>query len=291
MTRTLRWRRRAREWPLLTMVLLGAGLFVLSRVRLTEPPVEPIPIAVVVPQEADEAEVRRATDEAMLVALAERAGFVERDAAIRARLELNVRFVDPGLRGDAAIAEALRLRMHETDPVVRARLLWLARETVARVTRRDPTDEELQAYLEAHPERFTQPAAISFEQVFVSRQRPDFEARVQAVALAPRTELSDPSLLPVRLTGASPRRIDGRFGRGFAAKIARIEVGGDYRRVDSSYGAHFVRVLRRLPGRLPRLEDIRDRVRVEWEQDDRSRRVREALQRMRPAYRVEVRRS
>lgn len=285
------WLRLARQWPLPTMLSLGVGLFLLGRLRMGEPSVEPIPITVLVAEDAGAEAIDRATEEAMLLALAERAGFVERDPAVRARLELNVRFVDPSLRGEAAIAEARRLRMHETDPVVRARLLWLARETVARVTRREPTEEELEAYLQAHRDRFAQPATLSFEQVFVSRQRPDFDARVRLVAEGPTAALSDPSLLPARVTNASLRRIDGRFGRGFAARVARLEVGGGYRRVDSSYGAHFVRVLRRTPGRLPALREIEARVRIEWERDDRARRVREALRQMRPAYRVEVRRS
>ena len=291
MTTLERWLGHARLRPLPTMLGLGALLFFAGRLRWVEPSIEPISITVVVASDAGDAEVRRATDEAMLVALAERAGFVERDSAIRARLEMNVRFVEPTLRGDAAIAEAMRLRMHESDPVVRARLLWLARETLARVTRRTPTDEELEAYLRAHPDRFARPSAISFEQVFVSRQRPDFEERVGLVAASPFAHESDPSLLPAAMTNASPRRIEVRFGRAFAEQLLNLEVGGAPQRVDSTYGAHFVRVLGRSRGHVPPLRDVRARVRAEWERDDRPRRIRQALERMRAAYHVEIRRS
>ena len=282
-----RWLLRAHERPLLTIVVSGTALFLLTRIDLSEPVVETMPLTVAVEGSASEADIERATDEAILVAFAERAGFVHRDPAIRARLELNVRFVDPSLEGDAAIDEAMLMEMHRSDPVVRQRLIWLARESLARATRAVPDDATLQAYLREHPERFARPDAITFEQIFVSREREDFDARVEQVGQNPRIELSDSSLLPNRMRDASPRRIDARFGRGFAEQLG----DSDWKRVDSAYGAHFVRVIERTSGELPELDAIRPRVVHEWEQDDRPRRVREALIRMRAAYRIEVQRS
>lgn len=281
---------------MLTIVVLGTALFMatridLTRIDLSEPDGlthrEAMPLVVSVSTSADETEIDRATDAAILVAFAERAGFVHRDPAIRARLELNVRFVDPSLEGDDAIDEAMRMEMHRSDPVVRERLVWLAEETLASATRAEPSDDELEAYLRSHSERFARPEAITFEQVFVSRQRDDFDARLNEVAEHPSLALSDPSLLPARLEEASPRRIDMRFGRGFAEQLR----GSEWTRVDSSYGAHFVRVIERRAGELPELESIRARVVHEHEQDGRARRVREALERMREAYRIEVQRS
>lgn len=280
------WLQRAHERPLLGIVLLGTALFLVTRLEIGEPPVEPMPLRVSVDARADTHAIERATDDAILLAFAERAGFVHRDPAIRARLDLNVRFVDPSLEGDAAIDEAMRLEMHRTDPVVHARLLWLARETLASATRAHPTDATLEAYLRTHPERFARPDAITFEQVLVSRHRADFDVRVEAVGAAPNIALSDPSLLPTRVADASPRRIDARFGRGFADRMP--DAIDTWTRIDSTFGAHFVRVLERKSGALPPLDAIRTRVEHEWERDDRPRRVREALDRMRAAYRIEL---
>lgn len=282
-----RWVQRAHERPLLTIVVLGTALFLITRVEPSTGVAEPLPLTVAVSTDADAREIDRATDEAILLAFAERAGFVHRDSAIRARLELNVRFVDPALEGDAAIDEAMRMEMHRSDPVVRERLVWLAQETLASATRERASDETLETYLREHPERFARPEAITFEQVFVSRQRDDFDARVAEVAAQPDLTLSDPSLLPARVEDASPRRIDMRFGRGFAAQLG----GAEWTRIDSTFGTHFARVIERRPGTLPELDAIRARVEHEHDTDDRARRVREALRRMREAYRIEVRRS
>ena len=278
---------QAHQRPLLTIVILGTALYAVTRFEV-EAPVDRMPLVVSVQEQASDDDVERATDNAVLLAFAERAGFVHRDAAIRARLELNVRFVDPTLEGDAAIDEAMRLQMHQSDPVVHARLLWLARETLASATQREPSRAELQAYMQQHRDRFAQPATLSFEQIFVRHDRVDFDERLAMVREAPALELSDASLLPATMENASHRRIDARFGVGFAQRVAE---SSEWERVDSTFGAHLVRITARDDATLPALDAIETRVAHEWEQDDRPRRVRQALARMRAAYSIEVERS
>lgn len=276
-----------KHYPLLAFVVLGTLLFGARRLLLTSEPA-PVPLLVTVPAGASPAEVQRATEKAMLLAFAVRAGFVRSDEAVRDRLVQNVRFVDDTMDDRAALAQAMQLGMHRTDPVARQRLIWLATETLAATTRVEPSDAELNAYLQKHAERYRRPARISFEQVFVSRERHGtaFEARVETVGKAPREALSDPGLLPARMTAASPARIDAHFGEGFAARLPN---DGEWSKpLSSPFGVHFVRVLSRSAGTLPTLDQIRARVRHELERDTESQRVRDALERMRAAYRVRV---
>lgn len=280
---------RARRAPLAAFFVGGALLF--GGKRLLEPEAtEARALTVTVAPGASAAEVARATDDAILLAFAVRAGFVEADPAVRERLVDNVRFVSPELSRAQALARAVALDMHHTDAVARRRLIWLAEQTLAKATRVEPTDAALDAYLAAHPARFMRPPTFTFEQIFVSRERHGvaFDARVAEVGshLSGGGELSDPSLLPAKMVAATSARIEARFGAALAEHVVSSS-GQDWSGpIVSAFGVHFVRVTERAPGALPRLDEVRARVRFELETDSEDERVRAALSRMRAAYRI-----
>ncbi len=301
---------RRRALPLLIFATLGT-LLVAARHGLGSDVSDRATLVVRVDASATPADVQRQTDEAILLAFAIRSGFVHNDAAARDRLVRNVQFVDEGLSDEDALDEAIRLDMHRSDPVTRKRLIWLAKEALARagdatsasVVPVVPTDNVLEAYLVAHAARFERAPALSFEQIFVSRERhgEDFEARLQRVAQiigrgaepGAGASLSDPSLLPERMAAASQARIDSRFGKGFAERLFALEGAvsktGWSKPIKSAFGAHFIRITKRTPSRTPKLEEVRERVRHEYMTDTRGERVQDALSRLRAAYRVRVR--
>lgn len=273
--------------PLVGFALIGCALFAAKRV-LVQTPAQPAPLFVLVPEGASAQQIDRATDEAILLAFAVRAGFIERDPAVRDRLVRNVRFANDALDEDAALRQAVRLDMHRTDAVARQRLIQLAEETIAGATRLEPKDEELVDYMRSHPTRFRTAPTVSFEQVFVGRKHPDFDRRVQQVAANPSRARSDPSLLPATMKRATATRIDARFGVGFFAQLDELETGVWSPPLRSPLGVHFVRIISRREGAWPSLDRVRRRVRHEHERDSRSVRVKEALKRMRAAYRIQV---
>jgi hypothetical protein len=279
---------RAERRPLLTFVMLGTLLFA-GRRALAVDDVELATLVVVVDEGATPAEVARATDNAILLSFAIRAGYVKRDIAVRDRLVRNVRFVDDALDDEEALEVAIRLDMHRSDPVARQRLIWLASEAIASATRAAPSDEALRAYLHENEERFRRAPTVAFEQIFVSRQRhgADFDARVKSVGERPVMTSSDPGLLPAQMTG-SRARIDARFGTGFADRLLALDADGWSAPIPSAFGVHFVRILERRPGALPPLEQVRERVRHELERDSQESRLQGALGRMRAAYRIRI---
>jgi hypothetical protein len=268
--------------------MLGVLLFA-GRRAVAVADVEPATLVVVVEPGATKAEVERATDEAILLSFAIRAGYVKNDVAVRDRLVRNVQFVDDTLGESEALEAALRLDMHRSDPVARQRLIWLASEAITSATRSEPSNEALQAYMREHEERFRPAPAVTFEQVFVSRERhgADFDARVKAVGERPSMQLSDPGLLPARMTG-SRARIDARFGAGFGDGVLALNGDGWSAPIPSAFGVHFVRIVERRPSALPSLEQVRARVRHELERDSQQARLRGALARMRAAYRIRI---
>jgi hypothetical protein len=243
---------------------------------------------------------RRAVDEALLVDVATRAGWLEADAVIRDRLQRNVRFA-LGMRGsdEALLEQALALGMHRSDRVVRQRLRDHGRRALlARHAETEPSDAALRAFLREQPEAFRAPSRVRFRQVLLSRQRRgealDDDARARAAELArsaPSDEVvagwGDPSLLPATVGWSDERRIDATFGAGFGAQVLAAEPGAWRGPLRSTYGVHFVRVLERRAAHTPPLASVRALVREAWLRRQRDRRVRRALDALRGDYRIE----
>ncbi len=278
-----------RQRPLAAFAVLGTLLFVGRHYVMPDVP-ELATLVIVVDSDATPTEVEQATNEGMLLEYAIRSGFVGSDTVVRDRLVRNVRFVHDAIEGDDALEEAIRLDMHRTDPVSRQRLIGLARQTLAASARTGPTDEALLSYLREHEERFRRPPTVSFEQVFVSRQRhaDGFDARVRWVGARLDRNVSDPTLLPGRMARASRERVDARFGTGFAERVFALGGREWSLAIPSRFGMHYVRVFERTPGVLPPLEEVRSQVQHDFEHDSVPTRVRVALSRMRAAYRIVI---
>jgi hypothetical protein len=160
---------------------------------------------------------------------------------------------------------------------------------------RAPTDADLSAYLTANQARFVQPAILSFEQVFLGT--PTFgPGLVHAVAVtreglrsgtAPET-LGRPTLLPYRMTRTPADLVAREFGASFAAALEKAPVGNWVGPIDSSFGAHYVRVTDRTPAVAPQLSAVRDQVVREWENERRQRARNDAYAKMRAEYTVTI---
>jgi hypothetical protein len=131
----------------------------------------------------------------------------------------------------------------------------------------EPTDAELQAYLDRHPGKFALPAQLSFRQVYFSPDRRGEAARRDAERLlaelqagrgpADLAEAGDPTLLPPGMEAATPQDIAGAFGEEFAAQVEEAPEGQWTGPLQSGYGLHLVRVEARTAGKASTLAGIR----------------------------------
>jgi hypothetical protein len=136
-----------------------------------------------------------------------------------------------------------------------------------------PTDAELEAYLKAHPEAFVIDPSMSFQQVFLNRQRQGAGIDQAAAAILetlnanPETEastLGDASLLPAEMPLTGLKSIGHMFGSEFADAIGMAKAGAWIGPIASGFGLHVVRVSERREGRVPALGEVRDAVMREW---------------------------
>jgi hypothetical protein len=172
------------------------------------------------------------------------------------------------------VRAALSLGLDQDDTVIRRRLRqkmeFLQDGEVEALT---PTEDELAAYLAAHPGQFALDPKFAFDQIFLSPDKrgdavtADANALQASLAAGLATDpatLGDPSLLPATL-GLTPfSRISSQFGPDFAEALKRAPDKAWSLPIASAYGLHLVRVTAVEPGRVPPLDEVRAEVMREW---------------------------
>ena len=204
--------------------------------------------------------------------------------------------IESYVREEILYREGVKLGLERDDIVVKRRVrqkIELIEEEDA--STRTPTDADLSAYLAAHPAPFVQPAILTFEQVFLGQSTAG-PGVVHAVAVthqglrngADPAELGTPTLLPHRMTRTPADLVARDFGPAFAAALEQVEVGEWVGPIDSSFGAHYVRVSDRTPAVAPPLAAVREHVVREWENERRQRARNDAYAKMRGGYEVRI---
>lgn len=186
--------------------------------------------------------------------------------------------VDDWLREEVAYREALRLGLERNDTVVRRRLRqkleFLAEDAGAGA---EPSDQDLEDFLNADPERFYLPARFSFRQVYLRAERGaaladaarELLALLQNDVAVDASTLGDSSLLQHRYADVSEQQIARLLGSDFAQSLASLQPGSWQGPIQSAYGFHLVIVDERKPGYMPGLEQLRPELRREWQLERR----------------------
>jgi hypothetical protein len=192
--------------------------------------------------------------------------------------------------------EALALGLDTGDVIVRRRLVqkmqFLLEDEAAAV---EPSDEELQAHLDATADRYRSPPVISFRHVFVSRDRRGEGAKAEAARLLEALRgggdpgsLGDPFLQGSAWSRRAAKEIDAVFGAAFAEGAFAAKEGSWEGPIESSYGAHLIFVSDRAEGRAPALSEVRAKVREDWRAARREEARRAAMERLRARYKVVI---
>ena len=287
---------------LLHFFLIG-GLLFAAKSFVDGRRVEGPEITVRVARGATDAQVADAVDEAILLSEARRYSWDTRDPVVFTHLVRNMRFIEPDSNDtDLALYQrAVDMNMQAHDPIVRARLLYRAREALGYVPEdRMPTRVQLDAHRQAHRDRFEREARVRFQHVFLSRSKrgdalstdaSSMRERLSALGDEPPRGLGDPlpGLRPEQVATAS--QLEDDYGPELARVVEEAIVGVWRGPAGSVYGLHFVKVVEQQPTQVPALDLIFAEVR-----DDRLREIREELraermEALRDAYTVHVERS
>jgi len=173
--------------------------------------------------------------------------------------------------------EALTMGLNKQDQVIRRRLAqkleFLAKDLVALTS---PTEEELQAYFNEHRGYYSEPTRFTFTQVFIDPDKRgdatlDDAERIKATLIAKGGAIDDVSGLgdDLMLQNYYPEKdqaeIQKQFGSGFAESLVGLPPGQWHGPVLSGYGVHLVYVHSVIESPATVLDDVRERVTLDWE--------------------------
>ncbi len=208
--------------------------------------------------------------------------------------------VDEHIKEEILYREALAIGLDRDDTIIRRRLRqkmeFLYEDLAAQY---DPADEELEAYLAEHVERFRIEGPLSFAHVYISIDRRGDKAIDDAKTLLARlnrdpeasgdvASLGDRLLLPSNYESTTPSEIAKMFGRAFAERVSGLPVGEWSGPVESGYGLHLVLVSERSEDRMPELAEVREAVTRDWRVGEREQTNDELFRQLREKYRVVV---
>ncbi len=311
----MRWLRK----PPLHFAAIGVALFGLERWAAPTPQLErPTAIVTAARLEQLEDDARRSTgapldraalldraiEEEILFREAIARGIDRDDQSIRFRLSEKMRFLaenesGPELEGTDLYRQAVALGLDREDPLVRGILVHKMRLLLKRTAGEPPpSDEELRAYLDRHRDRYLQPARVTFDHVYLARERRAAgidrdgqrllnELRSSATPAADAALRGDPFPLGSHVQGQSARDVARIFGTEFAAAVLDLEPGM-WSAVRSPYGVHLVRVSERQGASMPDLDAVRSRVRAQVLEERQQERLAREVQALRERYAVRI---
>jgi len=243
--------------PLFHFLLIGAGLFMLYGWQSDDDAIQPDQIIFT------EAKIDQ------LINLWER-----KWQRLPSQRELQA-LIEQQIREEVLYREALAIGLDKNDQVVRRRMsqkMEFISNDLASLA--EPDDEQLQSYLDEHTQKFSIPRRISYSQVYLNASQRGDQIDAEAEKLLEELSESaidvDISMLGDAFMGGysfndeTDFGVSRLFGQAFAQQIFKMPVGQWAGPVESAYGLHLVRVDSRTDSRLPLLEQVRDKVRVEW---------------------------
>ena len=208
--------------------------------------------------------------------------------------------VEDRVRETVLYREALAMGLDRDDTIIRRRLAqkleFLSQDLVATVP---PTEEDLRDWFDRHADRYREPALVTFTHVFVDPDRRGERTLEDAEAIASRlrrlgtpgadtASLGDRFMLQAYYPERSELEIAKLFGAEFARRVSGLEPGRWHGPVLSGYGPHLVFVEARREAVPARFEDVRERVRRDWEDERRRVFDEEYTARLRARYEVVI---
>ncbi len=170
--------------------------------------------------------------------------------------------VDSWVREEIFYREGLAAGLDRDDPIVRRRVGQKVEFMIDATPTAAPSDGELQAWLDANPDKYAVEARYSLRQVYFNPERHGTKleavvAAAQRALAAGARDVGDSTLLPAALTDAAAFEIEGQFGAEFAESLKTMPIGGWQGPVRSAYGVHLVELGSRTAGRPATLDEVR----------------------------------
>ncbi len=207
--------------------------------------------------------------------------------------------IEQQIHEEVMVREAQAMGLDKNDTIVRKRLaqkIEFITSDIAEMA--EPGDEELIKFLNAHPEKFETPASLSFEHIYFNRDKRKAQAELNALELLDKlkqTEITidthmagDPFMMGLQYDEITEFGVSRIFGKDFAIELFMLNTGDWQGPVSSSYGAHLVRISNKKSTQAVSLNTIKDKVRYEWQAEQRQLMNRAFYENLRQRYDVVI---
>jgi peptidyl-prolyl cis-trans isomerase C len=180
------------------------------------------------------------------------------------------------IREEILYREALAMGLDRDDSIVRRRMrqkMEFISEDLAKSN--VPEEEELQAYLAAHQEKYRPPSIFSFRQIYFNSSERGQAAHTNAMTLLATLQkpagkdvdvetLGDSLMLKQIFKRETERDIARDLGSQFLQSLRNLPTGSWQGPVRSGFGLHLVYIDERIDGKVPVLKDVREAVLRDW---------------------------
>ena len=206
--------------------------------------------------------------------------------------------VEDLVRDEIYYREALAIGLDRDDSVIKRRMrqkMEFIFEDIA--AQAEPTDEELLAYMEKHPDSYLVDPQIAFRHVYVNLDKRGRNAEADARQILAKlnegvnTDLvGDSFMLDTEIKLSPLWEIRKQFGEEFSRNLLELKSEKWEGPVRSGFGLHLVLVTKRVGGHLPELKEVREIVKRDWMAERQKELKDAAYAKLRDRYSVEVER-
>jgi len=207
--------------------------------------------------------------------------------------------IDEHVKEEIAAREAMAMGLDRDDIVIKRRLRQkLEFLLVDEAATTPPTDAELQAWLDKHPDSFRVEPTLAFRQVLLRPESRGASMTADATKLLARLraagpevatqDLGDASMLPAETPLQPLREVANSFGQDFADALMKIAPGQWSGPVESSFGLHLVLVRERTDGAAAELATVRPLVEREVLAERRKAEMQALYERLLAKYSVSI---
>jgi len=202
------------------------------------------------------------------------------------------------IREEIAYREGAAMGLEQGDMIVRRRMrqkLELLTDKI--VSFAEPTDADLQQYLDNYPDSFRLEPHLDLRQVYISLDKRSTDADAYAIEMLEQLRnqpevdwkaMGDSLPLPTEFDDARLGNLGRQFGSQFAASLLQLEQGEWTGPVHSGYGLHLVKIDNLTPARDPGLDEVRARVKIEWLNQRRRNATDELYQGLAEKYTIDI---
>ncbi len=195
--------------------------------------------------------------------------------------------------------EALALGLDQDDTIIRRRLrqkMEFLADGIGDI--KEPTDQELQSYLEKHPDKFHAESTYTFSHVYLNPERHLNSIQKDTAELLSKlnqagdsidtSQFGDSFMLGHYFSNQSESTIARTFGEQFASQLIQLQTDKWVGPVESGYGVHLIKINNRTIGQLPALQDVRKEVQREFMAEQQKQVSEKFFESIRSRYKVRI---